>query len=189
MYVSTPDRAKSGEPIQHRFTSTSSGSQCMPVCGDGFRIEPAASRKFRAGPFQGGLTARLRLGPAAEECDDGNNLVSAPASRGEREPRRCLWEAGDGCDPVCQVEVGWRTKVQATPPPPPPPAIRAEILWRSSEALGLHFVCYQRQIQANCCWNPSVAMDLWWAAKVAMTATWTPLRVSFVVKLPRVGKG
>ncbi|CAE7944477.1 unnamed protein product [Symbiodinium sp. KB8] len=36
-----------------------------------------------------------RLGPAAEECDDGNNL------------------AGDGCDPVCQVEVGWRTKVQA----------------------------------------------------------------------------
>ena len=119
MYVSTPDRAKSGEPIQHRFTSTSSGSQCMPVCGDGFRIEPAASRKFRAGPFQGGLTARLRLGPAAEECDDGNNLVSAPASRGEREPRRCLWEAGDGCDPVCQVEVGWRTKVQATPPPPP----------------------------------------------------------------------
>ncbi|CAE7765145.1 unnamed protein product, partial [Symbiodinium sp. CCMP2456] len=62
------------EPIQHRFTSTSSGSQCMPVCGDGFRIE---------------------LGPAAEECDDGNNL------------------AGDGCDPVCQLETGWRTKVQA----------------------------------------------------------------------------
>ncbi|CAE7559633.1 GAT1 [Symbiodinium natans] len=63
------------EPIAHRFTSTSSGSYCVPICGDGFRIA---------------------LGPWAEACDDGNIL------------------AGDGCDPSCKVELGWRTKAQAT---------------------------------------------------------------------------
>eukprot|EP00928_Gymnodinium_smaydae_P058539 TRINITY_DN4173_c0_g3_i1.p1 TRINITY_DN4173_c0_g3~~TRINITY_DN4173_c0_g3_i1.p1 ORF type:complete len:4825 (-),score=897.58 TRINITY_DN4173_c0_g3_i1:121-14595(-) len=54
--------------ILERASNTSSGSFCTPICGDGYRI---------------------KIGPRAEECDDGNTL------------------AYDGCDVDCKIESGF----------------------------------------------------------------------------------
>ena len=55
-----------------------------------------------------------RQGPSTEACDDGNVLaVSSGKTQGLNHTSEASNEAGDGCDPSCQVELGWRTKVQA----------------------------------------------------------------------------
>eukprot|EP00435_Cladocopium_sp_Y103_P068641 s1255_g31.t3 len=108
------------EVIANRQTSTSSGSYCVPVCGDGFRIES---------------------GPMAEQCDDGNNLAGdgcdpschietgwtcvSQASEVNTSALRCEpvcgdgllvvgegcddgnKDSGDGCSASCQVERGF----------------------------------------------------------------------------------
>lgn len=108
------------ETILNRATSTSSGSYCFPVCGDGFRIE---------------------FGSMAEQCDDGNSLAGdgcdpncriepgwtcrSQASEVNTTALRCEpicgdgllvggeacddgnQDSGDGCSGSCKVETGF----------------------------------------------------------------------------------